>query len=139
VKKHVLIAAALAAFSLQGCGPKSDAPEDKPQEISMNNFAGRWVFDQNETQSKVIDLSSDGNYVYEVRAATGGQGDVKRSTPGTYEITEEGNIRSVDRSPGAPDWTGIKKGSYIEFSLNGAEPLAFTEDGKPPEAVPTPE
>ena len=66
----------------------------------MNNFAGRWVFDQNETQSKVIDLSSDGNYVYEVRGATGGQGDVRRSAPGTYEITEEGNIRSVDRGPG---------------------------------------
>jgi len=139
MKKRILIAATFAALTLQGCGTKGDAQEDRAQEVSMNNFAGRWIFDQNETQSKVIDLSSDGNYVYEVRGSAGGQGDVKRSTPGTYEITEEGNIRSVDRGPGAPDWTGVRKGDYIEFSLNGAEPLAFTKDGRPPEGVPTPE
>ena len=132
MKKRFLISIALASFALQGCGDKSDT-QDEPT-ISMNNFAGRWVCDQNEEQSKVIDLSSDGNYVYEIRGGTGGKGDVHRSTPGTYEITPEGNIRSLERLPGSPDWTGTRKGNVIEFSLNGGEPLAFTPTGKPPES-----
>lgn len=131
MKKYILASFALAALTLQGCNSSAEKEEDV-EAISMNNFAGRWIFDQNEQQSKVIDLSSDGNYVYEIRAGAGGKGDVMRTTPGTYEVTPEGNIRSVERGPGAPDWTGIRRGDHIEFSLNGAEPFAFTTTGRPP-------
>lgn len=138
MKKSILASFAIAALALQGCNGSADDQGDGIEAISMNNFAGRWIFDQNEQQSKVIDLSSDGNYVYEIRGGAGGKGDVMRSTPGTYEVTPEGNIRSVERGPGAPDWTGIRRGDHIEFSLNGAEPLAFTETGCPPEGAEDP-
>ena len=139
MKNRLIIAIALTGLVLQGCNGDSSSSGEETTEISMNNFAGRWIFDQSETQSKVIDLSSDGNFVYEVRGATGGQGDVMRSTPGTYEVTPDGNIRSTGRAPGAPDWTGVRKGETIEFSLNGAPAIAFTSTGKPPQEAPTAE
>ena len=139
MKNRILASIALVTLALQGCSDSATPEPEEVQAVSMNNFAGRWIFDQNETQSKVIDLSSDGNYVYEVRGGLGGEGTVMRSTPGTYETTPEGNIRSVERGPGAPDWTGTRKGEAIEFSLNGATTLVFTKTGKPPESIPTAE
>jgi len=132
MKKHIVAILALAALPLGSCGGKQDAGSETAETVSLNNFAGRWIFDQNEEQSKVIDLSSDGSYVYEVRGGAGGEGAVMLTTPGTYEVTPEGNIRSVERGAGAPDWTGTRKGDLIEFSLNGGEPLAFTTTGAPP-------
>lgn len=127
MSKHILLAAILAATTLvSACGdePATDSATSV-EPVSMKNFEGRWVLNQSETQSKLIDLSSDGNYIYEVRGAPNGEGNVLLTTRGTYVVTPEGNIASDQREARAPSWTGTRKGDIIEFSLNGDNAVAY--------------
>lgn len=118
--------AALCALALAACSDRDAAEaEDKAPVVSILNFAGKWVFKQSEDQSKVIDLASNGTYVYEVRTGPDGDGDVLKSAAGTYEVDAGGNIRSLEAEPGSPEWTGIRRGDKMEFSLNGGEPFEY--------------
>ena len=128
MRKIVLFAMAAAMASAAGC-TDNDVDADVAAEASgpptMDDFAGRWVFNQTPTQSKYIELSSDGTYSYVVTGAPDGMGMVYSTATGTWSMDPNGSIKSVKHQARSPVWTGVRNGNVIDFSLNGEESIPF--------------